>query len=131
MAFVLVLAVLGAALRQFWKAADKRKRELMYQSALGTYSHDLKPGLHRKDVEEFLRARKVSFSPVCCLGEKNELYGDLVTVGEEDHPWYCTNAYVYVAFEFAGAEPASDGPLGLDSDVLEEIELFRPLEGCL
>jgi hypothetical protein len=83
-------------------------------------------------VENYLRARNTSFIHMCCLGE--HYYVDQVKVGEEDAPWYCGEAYVYVAFEFAAAEPhdpRSASYFARDSDVLRRIELFRPLTGCL
>jgi hypothetical protein len=129
---VAIVVVFGAVLRSYFRSEAKNRREAAYQSALQSYSENLKPGLARKDVENYLRARNTSFSHMCCLGE--HYYVDLAKVGEEAAPWYCSEAYVYVAFEFAAVEPhdpLSGSHFARDSDVLKRIEIFRPLTGCL
>jgi hypothetical protein len=132
---IVIAAVLSAiALRYHLKAEAGKKREVAYQAALRAYSFDLKPGLTRKEVEDYLRARNAKFSQMCCLGKQYKDYADLVKIGEEDAPWFCSEAYVYVAFEFAAIEShdlLSASPFARDSDVLRRIEIFRPLTGCL
>ena len=60
-----VLLVLG--IRHKLKLQAKRKREAAYQSALLSYTEVLKPGMNRKEVEDYLRARTVDFSQMCCV----------------------------------------------------------------
>jgi hypothetical protein len=111
------------------KSAAQKKREITYQSTLQRYSKDLRPGLRRADVERYLRARNAHFSGIfTAFGERRETqYADIVKIGEEAAPWYCSEAYVYVAFEFSGVEEYKQS----DSHLLERIELFRPYTGCL
>ena len=82
----------------------KRKRETAYQSALLSYTQVLKPGMTRKEVEDYLRARNVDFGQNCCVvgiqpHPKHSL-DDITKVGEEGAPWFCSEHYVFVAFQF-------------------------------
>jgi hypothetical protein len=118
-------------------------REAAYQAALREYSKDLHRGLTRREVEAYLRARNTTFSQTCC-GQAGD-YADVILVGIERPPWYCSESYVYVAIEFSAVEPhdwrldilpnlRSPGKasfFGYDSDVLARIELYRPDTGCL
>jgi hypothetical protein len=111
-------------------AAAKRKREIGYAVALKTYSEALHPGMTRRDVEAYLRSRNTQFSWVYTAygGRRESQYADTVKIGEEASPWYCSEAYVYIAFEFT---PAGDVHSQSDSDALQRIEFFRPYTGCL
>jgi hypothetical protein len=53
LAAILIVSA-GAALRSHTKSEAKRKREAAYESTLGAYSQNLKPGLTRKEVEEYI-----------------------------------------------------------------------------
>jgi hypothetical protein len=113
------------------RTAAKRKREIGYAVALKTYSEALHPGMTRRDVEAYLRSRNAQFSWMFTAfgGRRESQYADLVKIGEEAAPWYCSEAYVYIAFEFS---PVGDFQhRQTDSDVLQGIELFRPYSGCL
>jgi hypothetical protein len=100
------------------------------QSALLQYSKSLTPGLTRKNVEAYLRARGTSFIQRCCM-EERDAFSDLVKVGEGEKPWYCSSWTVYVAFVFAASEPVSLSSRPSDSDVLKRVELTSNGEGCL
>ena len=123
----------GIAVRGYWKEQAREARERTYQSTLGVYSNDLKPGLTRKNVEAYLRERRLDFERMCCVG-RSSYYADLVKIGEEAASWYCSDEYVYMAFEFAAVKPhtiLSGSYLGLDSDVLRHIEIYRFSADCL
>jgi hypothetical protein len=131
-AVVAIAVTLGAVVRSHLRLEARKGREAAYQSALQSYSENLQPGLTRKAVEDYLRARKISFSYMCCMGQ--EYYVDRVKLGEESAPWYCEEANVYVAFEFAAVDPHDPRTathFARDSDVLRKIEIDRPVEGCL
>lgn len=83
----------------------------------------------RKELEDYLRSHHTNFTWAFTAygGRRVSQYADLVKIGEETAPWFCSEAYVYVAFEFSGVEQFKQN----DSDVLERIELFRPDTGCL
>jgi hypothetical protein len=71
---------------------------------------------------------------MCCLGPEFKYWVDRVKIGEEAAPWYCEQAYVYLAFEFAATEPHdhfSGSYFARDSDMLKKIEIYQPYEGCL
>jgi len=75
---------------------------------------------------------------MCCV-ERNSYWDDLVKIGEEGHPWYCSEHYVYVAFEFGATEPHEVSTerekierwKARDTDVLKEIKRYDMLGGCL
>ena len=110
------------------------KREAVYQATLRIYSQDLKPGMTRREVEGVLRARGVDFTRMCCVEERSA-FADLVKIGQEEHPWYCSENDISVAFEFVATKPRELDSIRRwsrdDSDVLKSISLFRQLGGCL
>jgi hypothetical protein len=71
---------------------------------------------------------------MCCV-ERNSYWDDLVKIGEEGHPWYCSEAYVYVAFLFITTQPNEPWKperwKPYDTDVLKEIRRYDVLWGCL
>src|ERR1700680_1500126 len=83
------LLVLG--IRHGLKLQAKRKREAAYQSVLLSYTQVLKPGVTRKEVEDYLRARNVGFSQMCCVGMRvhpKHSLDDITKIGQEDAPWF-------------------------------------------
>ena len=132
----LVAGLLAFGVRQVLKQRAKKRREIGYEMTLRSYSAVLKPGATRKDVEDYLRAKNVEFCQMCCVNSKSKfsesVYDDLVRIGQEDAPWYCSDNNVYVAFQFAGPHrSASLGPEAAGSDTLSAVTLFHWLEGCL
>lgn len=128
---MVVVAISSAAmvLSSHVRSEARTKREAEYQMALQSYSHDLKPGLTRKEVENYLHAKGAVFTQMCCIEERTT-YADLVKVGEESAPWYCSESYVHVAFEFAATEPHELWK-AYETDKLRRILIFRQLGGCL
>jgi hypothetical protein len=106
----------------------KEKREAAYQAKLQSYSDFLKPGMTRKNVEDYLRAKGVAFGQLCCIDERSA-YADLVKIGKEKHPWYCEEHNVYIAFQFTAVEPHKSWK-AYDSDTLKSITIYHKLEGC-
>ena len=127
---MLIVAVTsGAAIRSYIRSEARSKREAGYQSSLQRYSQNLKPGLSRQEVEKYIRAHGDSFIQMCCIVNPSAP-ADLIGVGKEEAPWYCSETHVSIAFEFAAVEahyPLNAG----DSDVLKEVRLFYQLGGCL
>ena len=131
---VSVLVVLYVQKRR----ADNRaalQRQAAYHAALRSFSETLKPGMSRKDVEDYLRAQNRSFGQYL---QKGYAYSDLVKVGEEPKPWFCSEWPVYVEFEFTAdhqtqslSGAVSGIPTPSKSDVLKEIHLTGHGEGCL
>ncbi|MGH9613367.1 MAG: hypothetical protein ACRD4P_09840 [Bryobacteraceae bacterium] len=128
----IVVVIPATAIHYVSKAEALKKREAAYQSTLQAYSKDLRPGLTRKNVEDYFRTKNISFAQMCCV-EGRSAFADLVKVGQEDAPWYRGENYVYVAFEFVNVEP--DPPLipwmPHDSDLLTKASIFRQLLDCL
>jgi hypothetical protein len=107
----------------------RKKREAAYQAALQSYSDVLESGMTRKYVEKYLRSKGVTFQQLCCIDESSA-FADLLKIGKEKHPRYCSEHDVYVAFQFVAAEPHTP-PLARDTDTLKSITIFHKLEGCL
>lgn len=112
-----------------WGQSKQQKREAAYQAKLESYTEALKPGMTRKNVEDYLRAKGVAFGQLCCVDERSA-YADLVYIGKEKHPWYCEEHNVFIAFQFAAVE-AHKGWEAYDSDTLKSITVFHKFEGCL
>jgi hypothetical protein len=71
---------------------------------------------------------------MCCVDRKEfsrGVYDDLVKIGQEDAPWFCSEKNVYVALEFIGPERHSVGPSAEAYDTLTTITIYRWLEGCM
>jgi hypothetical protein len=131
-AVMIVIVLSGIAFRYFWLEKAAQKREINYQLALAKYSKEFGPGTSRTDVEDHFRQEKIEFGEMCCVEGKNAYtaYSDLIKVGQENPPWYCSENYVYVAFEFTATEPhqlVEAHP----SDSLRKVSIFRQLSGCL
>lgn len=125
-----VLLVLLASGDGYARGQSKqKKREAAYQAKLQSYSDVLKPGMTRKNVEDYLRAKGVEFGKLCCV-DKASVFSDLVKIGKEKHPWYCEEHNVYITFQFVSVEPQK-GLEAHDSDTLKEITIFHKLDGCL
>jgi hypothetical protein len=142
-----VLVVASAALivsTSLWLAEHVRnrrkvaEREARYHIVLAHYASDLKPGMNREQVEQYLQMNGARFKQMCCVenfrGEYVSLNGaawdDLVKIAEESAPFVCNENNVYVAFEF---NPKSQGESSgtNNSDVLKKVSIFHQLEGCL
>jgi len=127
LAIVAVLSVI--AIYRPLKRRAREKRDTAYQTRLAAYSRDLRPGMTRKDVRSYLRARNTSFQ---ATGWPHRL-DDLVKVGEDDDAasWPFTHEWVYVDFEYPWSPQSDLGrrPLAFaDGDILQKIELVRIID---
>jgi hypothetical protein len=136
---VVVLIVLGSWLGQHLRERRKAaEREAQYQTLLAKYTSELKPGMSREQVEQHLKINGERFSQMCCVanlrGEHASFVGsswdDLLKIGEESTPWFCSENNVYIAFEF---NPKSQGERREtnSADILKRVSVFHHLEGCL
>jgi hypothetical protein len=125
----LIVVTTALAFSGHAKSLAKRKRETGYQSVLQKYSREIRPGSRRAEVENYLRSTNTAFTWMFTAygARKESQNADLVKIGEEVPPWFCSESYVYVAFEFSPSGTLAQ----TSSDVLERIELFQPDTGCL
>jgi len=130
-----LLVVLGV--RHVVKERVQRRREAEYQNALRSYSQALKTGMTRKQVEDYLSARNLSFRQMCCVSVKefsrgvyDNAYDDLVKIAQEEVPWFCSENNVYIAFQFLGSGQNSFARADA-SDKLKDLTIYHWLEGCL
>lgn len=129
---ILVLAVVGV--RRVREKQAQKKRDEAYEAILQAYSAALMPGTARKDVESYLRAKNVAFQQMCCVERKafsDGVYDDLVKIGQEDVPWFCSENNVYIALQFAGTGHPKMTPDADPLDRLRAVTIFHWLAGCL
>ena len=132
---LVAVGLLALGIRHGLKVQQKRKREAAYQSALLSYTQVLKPGMTRKEVEDYLRARNTDFGQTCCdVGvqphPKHSL-DDITRVGQEDAPWFCSEHYVFVAFQFEDHGQYKSILGADDNDILRSVTIYHSLGGCL
>jgi hypothetical protein len=93
------------------------------QSTLRTHGRIFKPGMKRKEVEEYLQLKNIEFSR---LSQE-----DLIKIGEDDsHSWFCGKPDVFAQFRFI-ALPRQERQIDADGDSLEKIEIIRRASGCV
>lgn len=135
LAFVALAAI---SVHYGFKKRGQRRREIAYEAALVSLNQVLKPGMSRRQVESYLRMKNKPFQQTCCTTvsaiRSKHSWDDLVRVGQEDAPWFCSQNDVYIAFEFEGFPAVFEnsrfrGPD--DNDRLQSIALYHRLEGCL
>ncbi|HTX15467.1 MAG TPA: hypothetical protein VMD77_09235 [Candidatus Baltobacteraceae bacterium] len=115
---------------------EQKKRQAVYELTLRSYQEALKPGMTRKEVEDYLRAKNANIRQMCCINPLEDAtrssWDDLVKIGREDVPWFCSENNVYVAFQFADHEHRHDYEIrDSDLDTLRAVTIYRQLEGCL
>ena len=136
----LVLAVIGLVafgLRRRLAINAKHNREATYEERLRSLTEALKPGMTRKQVEDYFHVTNGEYSETCCVvfekSDNRQSFDELVKVGQEDHPWYCGENNVYIAFQFNDYEKQSPYWKIKDNDLdtLKAITIYRQLENCL
>jgi hypothetical protein len=118
---------LGVHLR---RARLKRERAAAYQQALLSYTSAIPLDSTRERVESELRRRGAPYELGPAFDGMNA-YSDLVRIGTEPAPWYCSENNVYIKFAFDAAKPSLDSPSESESDILRSIEVTPWLTGCL
>jgi len=127
-ALVTLLVILYATFWQVRATWARRKREATYQSVLRSYQAAVIPGELREQVESYLESQAVHFDRLCCTYPEHTA-SDLVKIGEEPTPWYCSRTLVYIEFQFS---TGTNSHIQSDpSDRLTKIALYQKLEDCL
>ncbi len=127
-----VLVVIG--IHNLRKKRAEAKRNAVYQTVLRSYSATLKPGMTRKEVEDYFHANGIVFRQMCCVDIKKPMgvWDDLVKIAQEDPPFVCSEKNIYIAFQFAGSRSPdrAKGWSAEASDKLIAVSLYPWLEGC-
>ena len=129
------LAALGVHRRSVMNA--KKNRQATYEAKLRSFTQVLQPGMTRKQVEDYLHGKNVDVFKECCVEVAPSVirhsYDDLVKIGQEDVPWYCSEHHVYIAFQFTDyAKPQNAWQTqDNDLDTLKAISIYGQLSGCL
>ncbi len=133
-----VLAVAGLCLLAGCAARtpeqQMRHDDVKYGSELSSYQRDLKPGVSRKEVENYFRDRNIPFSRMCCV-TTHHAYGsldDIVFLRIENHPWPCGTEYVDIGFVFDEQQnqPYTRQSMADPTDTLVGIHVLRTVD-CL
>jgi hypothetical protein len=129
--FVVALIFAGLGVNGLLQKRAERNRQIGYQSILKEFSAALPVGSERREVESLLVVRNRAFQRMCCIASENRnAQEDLVKIGTEPKPWYCSDNSVYLVFEFDSM--SHDGPGQSDpSERLRRIEVKPWLGGCL
>ena len=132
----LALSVVGVGTWYGLKAQAQGRREAAYQMTLHSYDQVLKPGTTRGEVEGYLGARNTPFERMCCVDAERlsdrASWDDLVKIGQEKPPWFCSENYVYIAFQFIDHNPPSGiSQTADDLDTVKSVSIYRQLGGCL
>src|ERR1700722_4231877 len=102
------------------------------RAAVASYSQVLKPGMTRKEVEDYLRANKVQFGQGCCAVPNERSLDDLIEIGTRHFPVPCGDSTYYVAFIFD--YHTQHPPVRLlpadDLDTLRSITTFHWVDDC-
>jgi hypothetical protein len=103
------------------------------KAAALSYSEVLKPGMTRKDVEDYFRANKVQFSQMCCLEASHKhSFDDLIKIGTLHFPVPCGDTSYYVAFRFS--DQTEHPPVGFmkaeNLDTLRSITTINWVDDC-
>jgi len=101
----------------------EEKRKAFYGSALSSYSKDLEPGITRNHVENYLETKAIPYL--------KSADADLVKIGQEAAPWFCSEVNVYVAFDFEAIEAHNRPWEPYGTDVLKRIHIYSRADGCL
>lgn len=132
---LLLVALLFAGARYFVQRHAQKKREVVYQGILQSYQQVLRPGMTRKEIEDYLLASGKTFRQMCCIafnGPAKQSWDDEVKIAEEDPPWVCSKNNVYVGFVFGDSPTVhKENYQADDLDILKAVTLQHQLEGCL
>jgi hypothetical protein len=104
----------------------RKLRETQYQTTLKSYSSELKLGMTRQEVHDFLRNRNII--------PTHEPYGgppldDFIKIGREQDEWYCSWENVDIQLHYEASKPNSIEPIS--NDLLRKISISRWAYDCL
>ncbi len=94
---ILAAALLLVSLFTIYRRYEQRtqqQREAKYERALDSYSHIFQLGETREEVENYLSVRELKYERMCCLDERSA-FADLLRIGAEKAPWYCSEQTIY------------------------------------
>jgi hypothetical protein len=125
---LLSLALVGVSLGALTGCVARRTK-----AALLSYSQVLKPGMTRKDVEDYFRANNIQFGQMCCVeSELKHSYDDVIKIGTQHIPVPCGDTSYFVAFIFS--DQTQHPPVGFqhaeDLDTLRLITSFHWVDDC-
>ncbi|MGB8522815.1 MAG: hypothetical protein WCD43_07605 [Candidatus Acidiferrales bacterium] len=125
---LLSLVLVGVSLGGLTGCVARRTK-----AAVLSYSQVLKPGMTRKDVEDYFRTNRVQFSQGCCAeGSNGHSLDDYIEIGTQHFPVPCGDTSYYVAFIFneQTLRPPERMMQADDLDTLRSITTFNWVDDC-
>ena len=99
------------------------------KAALLSYERVLKPGMTRKDVEDYLRANKIPFHQQCCLvAHRRDPLEDFISIGTAHYPVPCGDESYFVVFLFNDQTEQATNSKANDFDTLQSITTFSSVD---
>ena len=126
----IVIAMVLLRVQRRSRTAEVAAREARYAAAVYDYAHRFLPGSTRKQIEDSLRHEGTDFFHSCCMGANHNASDTLVKIGEDPAPWFCSERYVYVGFEFVRDHKGGHAE-ARESDPLTSVRLYKQSSGCL
>lgn len=95
----LILIIVGITLMRRREHTVERKREAAYNAITAMYSRDLKPGITRAEVRQYIYAHGAT--PEGDSEPDSPSWNDiLVRLGDQPPPWYCSRLVTYLKLRF-------------------------------
>ncbi len=89
----------------------------------------------RKEVEDYFHLKNIDFMHTCCVDpagtSQKHSWDDLVEIGKEAAPWFCSENNAYLAFEFADQGQHGTVWDSNDADTLKTVSIYHRAGGCL
>jgi hypothetical protein len=109
--------------RHSLEISNELKRQDAYQAALRSFTRALKPGMKRREVEDYFRLNRIEFV--------QGALEDLSKISEEPGSWYCGPPAVYVRFEFTNFKKGEGQFRANAEDPLTAIDIQQQADRCL
>jgi hypothetical protein len=129
---VVALIIVSLVIQHVLQKRAEERRLVQYHATVRMYADALQQSTSRAVVEAYLRTRGKAFQQMCCVNTPRNAWADLVNIGEEHVPWFCSQHNIYVAFVFDAPEHLKAQTQTAEStDTLTDVVLYPRLEGCM
>jgi hypothetical protein len=129
-AVLLTVVVFAIVLHTQRRRRAAALRMIQYQAQVHQYSEILPLGTTRAEINRYLHARGMKAFQMCCVSTHHRGWSELLKIGQESAPWYCSEENIYVGLEFDSTQ-SQESANEADGDPLADVTLFPWLEGCL
>ena len=106
---------------------SRNAHQAQYRAVLEAWSNEIAVGMNRTDAENVLHQKDIPFLRASVQGSRG--LDDLITIGHETPPFFCSNDDVYVRVSFNTS--AGSLPTAHPTDRVQQIDLFEMPRACL